>query len=133
VAECEAQDELHRRYSGLGQQVRDAGGLPVPLADAGLLGERSDRPVLLLRGCAAGGATADEGARAGVHRLGDEILVVALDGRVGDLEDVEDVHRDVVGEVRKDARHADEADLALALQRLQHLDGAVLLERRPAR
>ena len=69
----------------------------------------------------------------GVRRLGDEVLVVALDGRVGDLEDVEDVHRDVVGEVRQDARHADEADLALALQRLQHLDRAVLLERGPAR
>ena len=133
VAEREAQDELHRRDPGLGEQRLDAGGLPVPLADAGLLGERPDLPVLLLRGRAAGGAAADEGARPGVHRLGDEVLVVALDGRVGDLEDVEDVHRDVVGEVGQDARHADEADLALALQRLQHLDRAVLLERGPAR
>lgn len=133
VAEREAQDELHRRDPGLGQQVLDAGGLPVPLADPGLLGERPDLPVLLLRSRAAGGAAADEGARPGLHRLGDEVLVVALDGRVGDLEDVEHVHRDVVGEVGQDARHADEADLALTLQRLQHLDGAVLLERGPAR
>jgi hypothetical protein len=133
VAEREAEDELHCRYPGLGQQLLDAGGLPVPLADAGLLSERPDPPALLLRGRAASGATADEGASAGVHRLGDEVLMVALDGRVRDLEDVEDVHRDVVGEVREDARHADEADLALALQRLQHLDGAVLLERGPAR
>ena len=70
VAEREPEDELHRRYPGLGQQLLDAGGLPVPLADAGLLGERADPPVLLLRGRAARGAAADEGARAGVHRLG---------------------------------------------------------------
>ena len=63
----------------------------------------------------------------------DQALVVALDRRVGDLEGVEDVHREVVGQVRQDAGHADEADLALALQLAQRLDRAVLLKRRPAR
>ncbi len=51
-------------------------------------------------------------AAASVIRL----LVVALDRRVGDLEGVEDAHREVVAQVRQDAGHADEADLALGLK-----------------
>jgi hypothetical protein len=46
----------------------------------------------------------------------DQLLVLALDRRVGDLEDVEDAHRDVVGQLGQDPRHAEEADLALVAQ-----------------
>ena len=46
----------------------------------------------------------------------DQLLVLALERRVGDLEDVEDAHLDVVGEVRERARHAEEADLALVAE-----------------
>ena len=60
-------------------------------------------------------------------------LVVALDRRVRDLEDVEDAHREVIGQIRQDARHADEADLAFGLEVLERLDRVVLLERRLGR
>ena len=42
--------------------------------------------------------------------------MLALDGRVRDLEDVEDAQRDVVRQVGKDAGHADEPGLAVALE-----------------
>jgi hypothetical protein len=51
-----------------------------------------------------------------------------LDGRVGDLEDVEDAHREVGGQVWQDARHTDEAELAFGPEVLERLDRAVLLE-----
>jgi len=59
--------------------------------------------------------------------------MVALDSQVGDLEGVEDVHCEVVGQVRKDAGHADKPDLALVPQLLERLDRMVLLQRGPAR
>src|ERR1039457_3446531 len=103
VAEGEAEDELHRGHACVGEQVLDARGLPVPLAEARLLGERAGPPVLVLRRRATGRAASDQRSRALVRRLGDEVLMVALDSRVGDLEGVEDVHCEVVGQVRKDA------------------------------
>src|SRR5262249_40878974 len=90
VAEREAEDELLLAEARLLDEVSDARGLPVALADAGILGERAHGPVLLLRRRAAGRAAADERARALARRLGDQVLVVALDGRVRDLERVED-------------------------------------------
>jgi hypothetical protein len=75
----------------------------------------------------------DERARARVGGLGDELLVIALDRRVRDLEDVEDAHRQVTGQVRQDARHADETDLALGLEVLERLGRVMFLQRRPAR
>ena len=36
--------------------------------------------------------------------------MLALDRRVGDLEDVENAHGDVVGQLGKGSRHPDEAD-----------------------
>jgi LAO/AO transport system kinase len=133
MAEREAQDEFHAGHARLAQQAGDAGGLPVPLADARVLGQRADAPVLVFRRGAAGRAAPDEGARARAGRLGDEFLVIALDRRVRDLEDVEDAHREVVGQVGQDAGHADEADLAFGLQVLEGLDRLVLLEGGPAR
>jgi hypothetical protein len=48
--------------------------------------------------------------------------VLALDRRVRDLEDIEDAHGDVIGQLGKDARHPGEADLPLLAQRQQSLD-----------
>jgi hypothetical protein len=45
----------------------------------------------------------DQRSRALARRLGDEVLMGTLDGRVGDLEGVEDIHREVVRQVREDA------------------------------
>src|SRR5437762_6157493 len=56
VAESEAQDELHIAHARLGHQAGDAGGLPVPLAEAGVLAQRPGLPVLVLRRGAAGPA-----------------------------------------------------------------------------
>jgi succinate dehydrogenase/fumarate reductase flavoprotein subunit/HEAT repeat protein len=103
VAEGEAEDELHGGHARVSEQVLDARGLPVPLAEARLLGKRAGPPVLVLRRRATGRAASDQRSRALARRLGDEVLVVALYGRVGDLEGVEDVHREVVGQVREDA------------------------------
>ncbi len=80
MAEGEPEDELHRGYARVGEQVLDAGGLPVPLAEARLLGERAGPPVLLLRRGATGRAAPDKRSRARLRRLGDEVLVVPLDG-----------------------------------------------------
>jgi len=41
VAEGEAEDELLLADARLADQVLDAGGLPVPLADAGILAKNS--------------------------------------------------------------------------------------------
>jgi hypothetical protein len=128
VAEREAQRELHRRQASLGEQVVQAGGLPVALPGACRLAERAPPPVLFRRRRAARGAAADQRARALACGLGDEVLVLALDRRVRDLEDVEDAHRDVFGQVREDAGHADEPDLALVLEFVQRLDGVVVRE-----
>jgi LAO/AO transport system kinase len=133
VAEREAQDELHVAHARLSQQAGDAGGFPVPLADARVLGQGADAPVLVLRRGAAGRAAPDERARARAGRLGDELLVIALDRRVRDLEDVEDAHREVVGQVGQDAGHADVADLAFGLEVLERLDRLALFHGRLAR
>src|SRR5690606_17543845 len=54
--------------------------------------------------------------------------VLALEDRVRDLEDVEDAHLDVLLELRYRARHPDEADLTLLLQRLELRTRVVLLD-----
>ena len=133
MTEGKAEDELHGGHARLGEKALDARGLPVPLAEARLLGQRADPPVLLPRCRATGRAAPDERPRALASRFGDELLVVALDGRVGDLEGVEDAHRQVVGQVREDARHADEPDLALVPQFLERLDRVIALQRGPVR
>ena len=81
---------------------------------------------------AAGRAAPDQRARARRGRGGDEALMLALDRRVGDLEDVEDTHGEVVGQVRQRSRHPDKADLPRVAQRLQGLDGPVRLQLGPA-
>jgi len=103
VAEGEAEDELQRGHARTGEEILNTRGLPVPLAKARLLGERARPPALLLRRRATGRTASDQRPGAVVRRLGDELLMVALDGRVGDLEGVKDVHREVVGQVREDA------------------------------
>jgi hypothetical protein len=113
-AEREAQHELEAAHPG--EKILCAGRFPAVLALALGEPERSLTPVLVLRGAAAGRAAPDEGASARRGRGGDEILMLALDRRVGDLEDVEDTHGDVVRQVRRDPGHPDEADLALVAQ-----------------
>src|SRR6266705_434005 len=71
VAEREAQDELHIAHARFAQEAGDAGGLPVPLADAGVLAQRPGPPVFVLRRGAARRAAPDERARARVGGLGD--------------------------------------------------------------
>src|SRR5690606_41807719 len=75
-------------------------------------------------------SAADHDARASARRLVDQLLVLALENRVRDLEDVEDTHLDVLLELRNRAGHPDEADLALLLQRFELRDRVVLLENR---
>ena len=59
--------------------------------------------------------------------------MLTLNGRVGDLEGVERAHVDVARQVWQGAGHAQEADLALALQVQQRLHGAVLFQLRHRR
>src|SRR5215469_5550235 len=107
------------------QQIVEAGLLPaVPL-----------RPgALLWRGGSLCSTTADDDAGARCGCRSDRSLVLALDRRIGDLEDVKDTHRDVILQMRKRAGHADEAHLAGAFEIKQRLDGAIfgkcLLRRR---
>ena len=58
----------------------------------------------------------------------DHVLVLALQRRVGDLEGVEDAHVDLLVEVRQEAGHADEADLALVAQRQRLAERALRVE-----
>src|ERR1039458_41436 len=58
---------------------------------------------------------------------------MAMDRRVGDLEDVEDIHGDVVGQVGKRSGHAEETDLSFVPKRLERLDGLVSLHLGSAR
>jgi hypothetical protein len=133
MAEREAQHELHVAHGRLGQQAGYARGLPVPLAEARVLAQRAGPPVLVFCRRAARRAAPDERARARVGGLGDEFLVIALDRRIRDLEHVEDAHREVIGQVRQDARHADEPDFALSLEVPERVHRTVLLQRRLAR
>src|SRR6266516_3494384 len=82
---------------------------------------------------AAPRAAPDDRARAGIGGLGDEFLVIALDRRVRDLEDVEDAHGEMIGQIRQDARHADEADPSFGLEVPERLNGVIHLERRLTR
>src|SRR5258706_14295307 len=43
-------------------------------------------------------------------------LVLPLDGRIGNLKDIEDAHRDVIFQIRKGAGHPDEPHFAGVLQ-----------------
>ena len=76
MAEGEAEDEFHCGHARVGEQVLDARGLPVPLAEAWLLGKRAGPPVLVLGRRATGRAASDQRSRALVRRLGDEVLMV---------------------------------------------------------
>src|SRR5215471_11877329 len=133
VAEREAEHELHPRQAALFQQVLQAGRLPAALALPGGQANRPGPPVLVAGRSAAGRAAANERASARGDGLGDEVLVLSLQRRVRDLEDVEDVHGDVLGQVRKNARHSDEADLSFRLQLSQGLDGTAGGQRGRAR
>ena len=90
-------------------------------------------PALVLGRGTASHAAPDERARSRRQRFGDEVLVLALDRRVGDLEDVEDIHGDVVGQVGKRSGHAEETDLSFVPKRLERLDGLVSLHLGSAR
>ena len=65
--------------------------------------ERAPIPALVLRRGAASHASPYERAGALGRGGGDQVLVLALEGGVGDLEDIEDTHSDVVGEMGKHA------------------------------
>ena len=71
--------------------------------------------------------------RAGLRRGRDQVLMLALDRRVRNLEDVENVHRDLVGQLGNGAGHPDETDLPLVAQRLQRVHGMVGLHPGTAR
>ena len=60
--------------------------------------------------------------------LRDPALMLAVERRVWDLEDVEHAHVDVIGEVRHDRRGSQQPDLARRLQVQQGLDGVFLLD-----
>ena len=79
-------------------------------------------------GNAARDAAADDDARPRVGGPGDDVLVVALQRRIRDLEGVEDAHVDLLVERRQDRGHADEAHLALVAQREQLFQRAVGVE-----
>ena len=97
--------------------------VPAALALARGHPERPLGPVLVLGGATAGRPAPDQRPGAGPGRGGDQVLVLPLDHRVGDLEHVEDAHGDVVGQVRQNARHADEPGLPLVAHRHDGLDG----------
>src|SRR5690242_11609151 len=58
-----------REVARLAQQAGDAGSLPVPLPDAGILGQRAGPPVLILRRGAPEGACHDRHAACAIRRL----------------------------------------------------------------
>ena len=80
---------------------------------------------------APGHTSPDDRARSCRRRLADHRLVLALHGRIRDLEDVEHPHGDVVLDVGEGPGHADEPDLALASQRHQLAHRVVLLQGGP--
>ena len=81
------------------EQILDPRSLPTALPFALGQPDRSLPPLFVLGRGASRRPAADEGAGAGSGRGRDQTLVLALDGRVGDLEDIEDAHGDVVGQL----------------------------------
>src|SRR6266851_3615924 len=80
-----------------------------------------------------GGSTARDAAAdndAGVCCRGacNDRLVLALKGRIGNLEGVEDAQLDLFDEVGQRAGNADSTDLALLLERQYRFESAMLLE-----
>src|ERR1700722_7440503 len=108
------------------QELIEARGLPAALSLAGRDAARADAPALVLRGGTARGTAPDEDPGPGRPGGCDQVLVLALNGRVGDLEDVEDVQIDVPGQLGDGAGHPDEPGLALVLKLLQRLEHVVL-------
>lgn len=82
---------------------------------------------------AASRSSADKGSGSGAGCSGDQVLVLAPERRIGDLEHVEDAHGDVDGQVGEGARHPEEPHLPFGLQRLHGLHRAVGLHLSPAR
>src|SRR3990172_3772474 len=118
MAEGEAQDELHARHAV--QQLVQACALP-QLPGFVL-------PSLLRRGAASDSASNDH-ARPCFCCPRYDRLVFALERRVGDLENVEHAHGDMVLQVRQGGGHANEADLALLLEVEDGPNGVVFLKR----
>jgi len=54
---------------------------------------------------------------------GDRILMLGLKSRMGNLQDVEYSHLDMVGDIRKDGRTTDETNLAILFQKFQRFCG----------
>jgi len=111
---------------------------PVPLADAGVLAlRRPSLPVLVppTRRPPRRRPPRMNVPAPSVGSLGDEFLVVTLDRpSTGSERRRRRPSRLWSGQIRQDARHADETDLAIGLEVLERLDRVVvLLERRLAR
>src|SRR3990170_8625187 len=118
MAEGEAQDELHARHA-LKQLVQ---ACALPQLPGFVL------PSLLRRGAASDSASNDH-ARSCFCCPRYDRLVFALERRVGDLENVEHAHGDMVLQVRQGGGHANEADLALPLEVEDGPNGVVFLKR----
>jgi hypothetical protein len=72
---------------------------------------------------------ANDDARSGLGRRRNRRFVLPLDGRIGNLKDIEDAHRYVIFQIRKGAGHPDEPHLAGVLQFKQSIDRAIVLKR----
>src|SRR5262249_37860 len=81
----------------------------------------------------AGHAPANDDARPAPGRLGNGRLVLWLEGRVRDLQNIKHTHGYVVGEVRQDRGTAQKAHLAGALQGVERLNGPRVLQKLPGR
>src|SRR5262249_11091239 len=120
IGNGEAEQELCRRHT-LQQFVHP--GMRPELPDVG----RAMPGAWLSTGHTA----ADDDARSGLSRGGDGSLVLRLQGRVGNLQNIKHTHRNVIGDVGQNGGTAQEANLAGALEVLERLDGAIVLQHVP--
>ena len=117
VGECKAENELHRAYAR--EQVVELCQAPaVPLPSA----------PLLFGGPTFRRTTADDDPRPGFGSRADRRFVLALDRRIGDLENVEHARRDMVRQVRQGGGDTDEPHFARLLEFEQRVERAVLLQ-----
>src|ERR1700730_14618595 len=112
VGEGEPHGELERAQSI--EQIVKTGLFPTLAQAASRQHVVSSLPVA---GPTARDSAADDDSRVGGPSPCDNLLVLALECRIWDLECVEDTHLNLLNEIGQGARHADEAHLALPLQR----------------
>ena len=71
---------------------------------------------MALTGWAFGNSTADNNANPSPTSNGDCVLMVGLESRIGDLQDIEYAHLDMVNNIRENGGATEEANLSVPFE-----------------